>query len=82
MASFPTRNWPSWTAALRNLSVKPRLKLEILLCALPIILSHESSISSILKKIVGLRTVAGEVGSIINACPDPYKIGKVSTSAT
>jgi len=55
MASFPTRNWPSWTAALRTLSVKPRLKLEILLCALPIILSPECSISRILKDILGLR---------------------------
>jgi hypothetical protein len=136
MVSFPTRNWPPWTAALRNLSVKARLKLETLLCALPIILSHECSISRILKKILGLRidtllsqilkcaygirfsrhlikaemngvffrrwlvcspygrtksfladtsygqTVAGEVGSIINSCPDPHKMGKVSTSAT
>ena len=130
MVLFPTRNWPSWTAALRNLSVKPRLKLEILLCALPIILSHECSISRILKKILGLRidtslsqilkcaygirfsrhlikaemngvffrrvasllalrktksfladtsygqTVAGEVGSIINSCPDPLQDGE------
>lgn len=136
MALFPTRNWPSWTVALRNLSAKPHLKLEILLCALPIMLLHESYISRILKNILGLRidsslaqilkcaygikfcwhlikagmkgvffrrwlicspygspnsfvadtsygqTVAGEVGSDINACTHPYKMGKVSTSAT
>lgn len=55
MALFPTRNWPSWTAALRDLTVKLHLKVEIFVCALRITLLHESAISRILKNRLGLR---------------------------